>query len=405
MKWIFTPLILILWLSPAYSQKLTGIWRGYFVQKDFNQLSGRFAEEKYKYEVQINQLSNNSLEGVTYSYRTTVFYGKASFHGIFTRQTKNVLIKEIKMLELKMADIGDACAMTCYLDYSKSGKLEMLSGTFTSTNVKEKTDCGEGTVYLEKVLTSDFAKENFLLKKEHKEIKKTPLVKSNPNNPRKKEEPAVTSKKGTVSQQKEITGTAKTTKKPGTLSKPLRPAVKPGAEDFIVHSPAATNKFIDTASSRPKGPAAGTNTLGDTIPVTGIITAPQKILAVPNVLKERDNNLVKTIELNESEVQIDYYDNGQIDNDTITVYYDNKMVVNHGRLSYSPITLKIHLDEEHPVHEIITVAENLGDVPPNTALMVITAGKKRYEVFIASDEKTNAKVILKYKPKTEVQVH
>ncbi len=105
-------------------------------------------------------------------------------------------------------------------------------------------------------------------------------------------------------------------------------------------------------------------------------------------------------------MQIDYYDNGEIDNDTITVYHNNELVINHGRLSYTPITLKIQLDEEHPIHEIITVADNLGDIPPNTALMVITTpNRKRYEVFITSDEKTNAKVILEYKPKEAVKVH
>ncbi len=36
---------------------------------------------------------------------------------------------------------------------------------------------------------------------------------------------------------------------------------------------------------------------------------------------------------------------------------------------------------------------------PNTALMVITAGKERYEVFLSSDEQRNAKVIINYVPK------
>ncbi|MFX5877526.1 hypothetical protein ABTE67_19270, partial [Acinetobacter baumannii] len=77
---------------------------------------------------------------------------------------------------------------------------------------------------------------------------------------------------------------------------------------------------------------------------------------------------------------IDYYDNGKIDNDTVTVYLNNVKVIDYQKLSYNPITLHLHVDENHPLQEIITVADNLGDEPPNTALMVITAGKKRYEV-------------------------
>jgi hypothetical protein len=43
------------------------------------------------------------------------------------------------------------------------------------------------------------------------------------------------------------------------------------------------------------------------------------------------------------------------------------------------------------------VAENLGSIPPNTSVMVITAGSQRYEVFISSNEQRNAKVVVKLK--------
>jgi len=40
------------------------------------------------------------------------------------------------------------------------------------------------------------------------------------------------------------------------------------------------------------------------------------------------------------------------------------------------------------------VANNLGSIPPNTSLMVVTTTDKRYEVFISSSEKKNAKVLI-----------
>lgn len=384
MRWIYTLLFLLFLSTSATSQKLTGIWRGYFMQKgEFDQLSGRFVEERYKYEVQINQLRNNSLEGVTYSYRTTIFFGKASFHGIYTRKTKNVLIKEIKMLEVKAEEQTITCAMTCYLDYAKMGKLETLSGTFTSVNVNNNKDCGEGTVYLEKVPTSEFAKEKFPLNRPHNHP-------TSPATPHKKNNDTARQVNKNHST-KEATSSNKAVKP--------KPSVKPGTEDFII-SRKPSKKGENTI---PKS-FQRTDTTVLPPPLTFNKGKSEKIITVPRVLKERDNNLMKTIKLNEKEVRIDYYDNGQIDNDTITVYHNNQLVINHGRLSYSPITLHIHLDVTHPIHEIITVAENLGDVPPNTALMVITAGKKRYEVFITSDEKTNAKVILEYTP-VETKVH
>jgi hypothetical protein len=43
------------------------------------------------------------------------------------------------------------------------------------------------------------------------------------------------------------------------------------------------------------------------------------------------------------------------------------------------------------------VADNLGSIPPNTSVMIITADGKRYEVFISSNEQKNARVILDLK--------
>ena len=117
------------------------------------------------------------------------------------------------------------------------------------------------------------------------------------------------------------------------------------------------------------------------------------------VLIERENSLVRTIQTDEAFIQLDLYDNGTIDHDSISVFDNNIQVVKNGGLSYTPITLKIKMSKEDPRHEIIMVAENMGEIPPNTALMVITAGKKWYEVFLTSTEEKNAKVIIEYKPK------
>ena len=69
------------------------------------------------------------------------------------------------------------------------------------------------------------------------------------------------------------------------------------------------------------------------------------------------------------------------------------------RLSTNPIILTLKFDEINTFYELITVADNLGDIPPNTALMVINYGRKREEIFLTSDEKRNAKVIVEYKGK------
>ena len=126
---------------------------------------------------------------------------------------------------------------------------------------------------------------------------------------------------------------------------------------------------------------------------------PQKNNPIPKVLLERENNLVRTIITDEENVQIDLFDNGTIDNDTISVFNNNVQLVKRGRLAYNPIRFKIKNSLTDPTHELVVVAENLGEIPPNTALMVITAGKKRYEIFLSSNEERNAKVVIQYVPK------
>jgi hypothetical protein len=63
------------------------------------------------------------------------------------------------------------------------------------------------------------------------------------------------------------------------------------------------------------------------------------------------------------------------------------------------IVVKLHLDESKSTHEVVMVADNEGDIPPNTSLMIVKAGDQQYEVRISSNEQKNAVVIFKYKNK------
>jgi hypothetical protein len=117
----------------------------------------------------------------------------------------------------------------------------------------------------------------------------------------------------------------------------------------------------------------------------------------PPALITRTNLLVKQIETEAGEIRIDLYDNGEIDGDTISIYHNNVLLIAHARLTQKATTMNISVDVAHPHHELIMVAENLGSIPPNTSLMIITAGTKRYQVFISSNEQKNAKVIFDLK--------
>jgi hypothetical protein len=56
----------------------------------------------------------------------------------------------------------------------------------------------------------------------------------------------------------------------------------------------------------------------------------------------------------------------------------------------------VRIDPQNTFQEIEMVAENLGSIPPNTALLIITAGKKRYQLFLSSTESKSAMVRFVY---------
>ena len=115
-------------------------------------------------------------------------------------------------------------------------------------------------------------------------------------------------------------------------------------------------------------------------------------LRLPPTLTKRKAELVKEIKVDTGTIRIDFYDNGQIDGDTISVYANNMPVVSNRRLTAKPVSITIRIDLRRTEQELIMVGENLGSIPPNTALMIIYAGDKRYQLYLTSDEQKNAMV-------------
>jgi hypothetical protein len=107
---------------------------------------------------------------------------------------------------------------------------------------------------------------------------------------------------------------------------------------------------------------------------------PGKIL-----LTKEASSIFNEIKVDTGNLRLDFYDNAEIDGDTISVSVDNQMVVTHQRLAAKPVSVGIRIDFVNTEHEVIMIAENEGTIPPNTALLIVTAGDKRYRLFLSSD--------------------
>ncbi len=94
---------------------------------------------------------------------------------------------------------------------------------------------------------------------------------------------------------------------------------------------------------------------------------------------------------NSDSVHVELYDNGVFDYDSISVIY-NKQVVVHDQLLKvdNPISFFAKVDKDESKNIMVFYADNLGLIPPNSALMVITDGDgKRTEVSITNDLQHN----------------
>jgi hypothetical protein len=125
--------------------------------------------------------------------------------------------------------------------------------------------------------------------------------------------------------------------------------------------------------------------------------APADIVKINDDFKKRKQIVSKQIEVGSDSVRLSFYDNAEVDGDSISVFLNGKLMISHQMLTERAFNLYVKLDSSLEVNEVSMFAENLGKYPPNTALMVISDGDKRYETFLSSDFKGNATIRLKLK--------
>ena len=109
---------------------------------------------------------------------------------------------------------------------------------------------------------------------------------------------------------------------------------------------------------------------------------------------ERKVEVQKVFDVVSDSIMLVFYDNGTVDDDTISVYLNKQPIVRNQRLTATALNVPIRIDPGAD-HEILMFAENVGSIPPNTALLVFYDQGKRYEVTIDSDTGKNGTVILR----------
>jgi len=116
--------------------------------------------------------------------------------------------------------------------------------------------------------------------------------------------------------------------------------------------------------------------------------------------KIREKVIATDIPLSGDSIELRFYDNAEIDGDSISLFLNNKMIFQHIRLTAVAYSIKLSVNELNENNELVMVAENLGSIPPNTSYMLAIVNEKRYEAILRSTENSSA-VIKLTKPKDQ----
>lgn len=322
------------------AQQVTGVWKGKIDRK--------------RVEVKIVQ-NGDSLAGTSYYYESAGSYRRYSIKGYFDPEDNSVVWWDDQLLEDKggrgFLGMGGTNPLMSVADFNCPGEGKMfLEGAAGPVDDPRNT---RGPVDLTKVDRTSFPDEwdyvlgNYTIGANDPEvidsvaqIAKAPQ-KEEPQPPVVRREPA---------EEPELPA-----RKPGmvVINMPTEPKPQPKAEPAVAQPLSIEEKF----TTRKKEYSIE-------IPVSG------------------------------DSIELRFYDNAEIDGDSISLFLNDKLLFQHIRLTDKAYTIKLPVEALMETNELTMVAENLGAIPPNTSYMVALVGDKRYETKLASTENSSAVIKL-----------
>jgi hypothetical protein len=358
----------------AHAQNLSGQWSGTFATSN-DPFGGK---TEYVMELEIK---GDRVDGHSYTY--FIISGKRHYvicrlEGSYDKGSKSVIVTEKEKVKSNTPPDFKDLFQTHRLTYFRQDDREVLEGKWRPASEKEPPQFGMTTLErraLAKVQTAAPTPDI---------TKRTPLgtapVAGNrviaSNKPAPKPAPKQTPP---VAQTPKPSQPQPSTPGIAAITTPRIQPPTPGTRERPSEAGSGQTRTDAPAKLQPPT-VASTNTT----PIT-IETGTGKI-------EQRTKRYIEVIELDDPQFKVELYDNGQVDGDTISLFFNNRLMVAQKRLSTTPISLELMLDKSKPDNELVMYAENLGSIPPNTALMVVTVKDKRYEVNITSTEDVNGAV-------------
>ncbi|MGO4291691.1 hypothetical protein [Chitinophaga sp. RAB17] len=318
----------------THAQNLQGVWKGY-TATDYDGWAGMDGI----YIMQLQETNTGQYTGTSWFYETPTLYGELTIAGLRNNSADNWLFKETTFNQLTIPQKYSARLADLSLKWFDIDGEIVLQGNITSYSK-----------YTGKVHSKRFIRLSKLTDTEIAQLKLPGSGKSISQ--------ALTDKKNLPTDTTQPVSTALTTSK---------------------NTPANTKRPTLTAADSDK-------------PTIGPHTTPTDSSAV----SKRRNSLQGSYQISDPAIDISLYDYGTIDHDTVTVYFNGVKVADRQELTAKSLRLQLMADPGREVQELILHANNLGDIPPNTAKMIILTSDKRYELKVSSSETENAMIRFRY---------
>ena len=293
--------------------------------------------DKKKVELKIIQ-KGDSLAGTSYYYESESVYRRYTIKGYFDAETNSAVWWDDMLIEERMGknifSNPGKMALLSRADFNCPGEGRMLLDGEAA--LKERSNQVKGPVNLEKTQTTEFPDEwdfiidNYIVGSNDPDIiDSVSAIAFTPDNPE-SNNPVITQSNGIVIEKKQV------------IVAPV---------------------FIE-----------------------------KKIPSIQEVFLSRKNVLTKEIPINGDSLELRFYDNAEIDGDSISLFLNDKLIFQHVRLAEKAFIFKLPVSELKEKNELVMLAENLGAIPPNTSYMVAIVGDKRYEANLASDANVSAMI-------------
>lgn len=320
---------------------ITGIWKGKI--------------NRQKVEVKIIQ-SGGSLTGTVYYYESANNYRRYGIKGYFDPNTNEAVWWDDQLLEEKTGGHASPgkVPLLSRADFNCPGYGRMMLGGKASRMENENERAGE--VNLDKTEWPDFSDEwDFVLENFTVGANDPDIIDS---------VDLISSAKKTIEEEPIKTAPFKSPPVGETLKSPTI------EEKASTPNPIAIGFPVPTDGETLKSP-----------------TIEEKFVA-------RKKIFATEIPVSGDSIELHFYDNAQIDGDSISLFLNDKLIFEHIRLTEKAYTVKLPVTELNASNELIMVAENLGSIPPNTSYMVALVGENRYEARLESTEGSSALIRL-----------